>query len=253
MEHPGPSMALFQLLTMMIESAKQITSIQDILTGDVKTEQMQPTTLLALIEQGMKVFTAIYKRIFKSLSKEYKILYRLNRKYLSDEAYSRTVGAPSNVAQDYAEDNIAVTPVADPNLITEMQRIARAQVLTQLQQQPPYNALLDPHKTLIRLLTAAGIDNFTEVLAPPPPPPEQTPQGQLQIQMQQKQLEKLQSEIDFNNIRGSTHLADSHIKGAVAASNMDAKNFEAAQGQINTENQQNQAALSALGTGGTGG
>jgi chaperonin GroES len=246
MQHPGPSSALFQLLTMMVESAKQITSIQDILTGDVRSQQIQPTTLLALIEQGLKVFTAIYKRIFKALSKEYKILYRLNRKYLSDEEYSRIVGEPSKVAIDYAEDNIAVTPVADPNLITEMQRIARAQLLSQLQSQAPYDKLLDPSKTLNRLLQAAGIDNFLDVLQPPPPPPQATPEGQMQMVMMQKQLEKLQSDIDLNNARGAAHLADTHIRGAKAAAEMDQQSMSFAQDQINSQNEQADKAAEAL-------
>jgi chaperonin GroES len=246
MQHPGPSAALFQLLTMMVESAKQITSIQDILTGDVKSQQIQPTTLLAMIEQGLKVFTAIYKRIFKALSKEYKILYRLNRKYLSDEDYSRVVGEEAVVATDYAEDNIAVTPVADPNLITEMQRIARAQLLSQLQAQPPYDKLLDPNKTLARLLTAAGIDNYPEVLAPPPPPPQETPEGQMQMMMMQKQLEKLQSDIDSNNARSAAHLADTHIRGAKAAAEMDNNSLRFAQEQINSQNEQANNAIEGL-------
>jgi hypothetical protein len=39
------------------------------------------TTTQATIEQGMKVFTAIYKRTFRALSKEFKKVFRLNSLY----------------------------------------------------------------------------------------------------------------------------------------------------------------------------
>lgn len=243
MEHPGPSMALFQLLTMMVESAKQITSIQDILTGDVKSETMQPTTLLALIEQGMKVFTAIYKRIFKALSKEYRIMYRLNNKHLSSKYYSNVVGQPAVAEQDFALDSMSVTPVADPNLITEMQKIARAQVLTQLQQTPPYNELLDPSKTLARLLSAAGIDNFVEVLAPPKQP---SPADDLQMQMMIAQLEKLKSEKEYNEAKGAAHLAQTHVAGMKAVAGIEQKNLEIASKQIQAENQHLENSLASI-------
>lgn len=235
MEHPGPSMALFQLLTMMIDAAKQVTSIQDILTGDMTQDNVQPTTILALIEQGHKVFTAIYKRIFKSLTKEFKIIYRLNRKYLSDKAYSEIIGQPSDVGADYADDNMIVCPIADPTLVTEMQRIARAQLLTQLQTQPPYDKLLDPAKTLVRLLSAAGIDNYMEVIQQQQGP---SPEDQLKMDMMQKQIDKLQSEVDFNTARASAKLSEAHTQGIKAHAMADAAQFKAAEAMMKTEDSQ---------------
>lgn len=225
MEHPGPSMALFQLLTMMIDAAKQITSIQDVLTGDMTQDNVAPTTILALIEQGHKVFTAIYKRIYKSLTKEFKIIYRLNRKYLSDSAYSEVIGQQASVSDDYADDNMVVCPVADPTLVTEMQRIARAQLLTQLQMQPPYSTLLDPMKTLTRLLSAAGIDNYMEVIQQQQGP---SPEDALKQALMQKEVEKKQSEIDFNTARASAKLSEAHTQGVKVHALADAAQFKAA-------------------------
>jgi chaperonin GroES len=78
LEHPGPSAVLFQLLGMMIDAAQDITAIKDILTGDAGGKVQTATTTLALIEQGLKVFTAIYKRIYRALKQEFKLLFALN-------------------------------------------------------------------------------------------------------------------------------------------------------------------------------
>jgi len=44
-----------------------------------------------MIEQGMKVFSSIYKRVYRSLKSEYKKLYRLNRLYMDEVEYIRVL------------------------------------------------------------------------------------------------------------------------------------------------------------------
>src|SRR6185312_6036672 len=88
------------------------------------------TTVLALIEQGLKTFTAIYKRIHRSLKQEYAKLYRLNRVYMPVEGVKfRRADQMFHVTQkDYADD-MAVEPLSDPAMVSDMQRLARAQFL----------------------------------------------------------------------------------------------------------------------------
>ena len=88
MPWPGPNEVLFQLLGFLVGAAKEVASVQDVLTGDSAMANTPPTTMLALVDQGMKVYTAIYKRIYRALKMELKKLYRLNRLYLTeDERY----------------------------------------------------------------------------------------------------------------------------------------------------------------------
>jgi hypothetical protein len=49
-------------LCLLIDAAKQVTSVQDVTVGQ-GTANQPATTTLALIEQGMKVMTGIFKRI----------------------------------------------------------------------------------------------------------------------------------------------------------------------------------------------
>lgn len=163
MEHPGPSPVLFQLLGMMVEAANNITAVKDLLTGDTGGKQMQPTTALAMIEQGLKVFTAIYKRIYRSLTKEFKLLFTLNGEYLNEQEFFSFAGQQMQVgAADYDAKTLAVNPVADPRLVTDMQRLTRAQILMQFAQDP----MMNPVAIRRRYLEAAGIDNIDEVMKP---------------------------------------------------------------------------------------
>jgi chaperonin GroES len=128
-EHPGPSQVLFSLLGMLIEAGKDITATKDILTGQT-SENQTATTTLALIEQGTKVFTAIFKRVYRSLKQEFKLLYKLNADFLPDEAYFNVLDTPKAIAkEDYVSGTYDVCPQADPKNVTDMQRMARAEAL----------------------------------------------------------------------------------------------------------------------------
>jgi chaperonin GroES len=76
MDFKGPSPVLFELLGFLVEAGKEIAAVKDVLTGDQKASNVPATTTLALIEQGLKVFTAIYKRVHRALKSELNKLYR---------------------------------------------------------------------------------------------------------------------------------------------------------------------------------
>jgi hypothetical protein len=46
---------------------------------------------MAVLEQGLKVFTSIHKRVYRSMKKELKKLFRLNALYMKDEDYYRVL------------------------------------------------------------------------------------------------------------------------------------------------------------------
>jgi chaperonin GroES len=91
---PGPSPVLFQLLGLLIEHVKDVASVKDVLSGESVPANQPATTTLALIDQGLKVFTAIYKRLHRSLKQEFKKIYRLNSLFLDPEVYFRFQDVP---------------------------------------------------------------------------------------------------------------------------------------------------------------
>ncbi len=98
MEFPGPSQTLFNMLEFLIATAKDITSVKDVLTGEAPGTQ-PATSTLALIEQGLQVFSAIYKRIYRSMTREFELLYELNARYLDDEVYNKFLDAQPPVGE----------------------------------------------------------------------------------------------------------------------------------------------------------
>jgi chaperonin GroES len=155
----GPSPVLFQLLGMMVDAAKDISAVKDILTGDTDGKVQTATTTLAMIEQGLKVFTAIYKRIYRALKDEFKLLFKLNAKHIDERAYYTFNDEQEVVeASDYDLASMDVCPVADPKMVTDMQRMAHAQLLMQIAEHPVLGPLQNAEEALRRVYEAAGTE-----------------------------------------------------------------------------------------------
>lgn len=190
MTFPQPDPTLFALLGTLIDAGREIASVQDVMTGESGKGQMTATATIALIEQGMMVFTAIYKRVFRALRKEFKLIAKLNAETVTAEVYNAfhdqvgPDGQPMmfDPAEDYGAADMDVEPVADPQSVTKMQMAAKAQFLMQMAEQ----GLVDMQEVTTRMLEAMAIDDVEALL--PKPDPMQQQIAQLQMQAEQAKL-----------------------------------------------------------------
>lgn len=167
-QHAGPSPVLFQLLGTLIEAARDITATKDIMTGDSGGKVQTATTTLALIEQGLKVFTAIYKRIYRAMKDEFKLLFELNARFIDEKAYF-TFNDEQEVVQksDYDLASMDICPLADPSMVTDMQRQARTQILLQIADSPTLGPLQNGAEVLKRVYDVARIEDSDKLLNKP--------------------------------------------------------------------------------------
>lgn len=200
-EHPGPSPVLFQLLGMMVEAARDITAVKDILTGESTESPQTATTTLALIEQGLKVFTAIYKRVYRALKHEFKLLARLNAQHLDQEEYFTFLDQQQVVArEDYDLSSMDIVPVADPKMVTDMQRSARANLVLQVAGHPVLGVTLQPHEATKYVFDTAGMAEEAEkLIAKPqqgPSPAEQLAIADAEAEIRKKEADATRSEAE---------------------------------------------------------
>lgn len=132
-----PSNTLFTLLGMMIESGQKLASVTDMLLGENPGQNQPASTTMAVIEQGLKVFTSIYKRLHRSLKKEYKKLFVLNSKYLPDQEWFTILDPGEEKAsiaarEFYNTENADVVPASDPNVASESMKLMKASGLMEL-------------------------------------------------------------------------------------------------------------------------
>lgn len=188
-EHPGPSAVLFNLLGMMVDAARDITAVKDILTGDAGDKVQTATTTLALIEQGLKVFTAIYKRVYRALRDEFSLLFKLNAKFLEQEEYFNFQDREHAVSrEDYDIKSLDIVPIADPKMVTDMQRMQRATIVMQTMEMVPnkLEALRFVYETI-------GLDRaLIEKLVPEQQGP--TPAEEILMQEKMTQIKNIEAD-----------------------------------------------------------
>ncbi len=188
-----PSNVLFQLLEMMIQAGQQLSATTNPMTGENPGQNQKATTTMAVIEQGSKVFHSIYKRLYRSLRKEYKKLFRLNGQYLSENEYFTILDTEEEnidtvFREDYSESNADVVPAADPTIATEQKKLAKASGLMEMLQLGTIN----PQEATKRILEAQEHHDIGTLMDVP----EQQPDAETQLKMQEQQIEqaKMQDE-----------------------------------------------------------
>lgn len=189
---PAPSQIIMNLLELMLGAAKDITSVKDVMTGEASNTAPVGTTL-ALIEQGLQVFTAIYKRVYRSLGKEFGIIFENLGRWGSEEVAEDYAAVLDDQAADFQKDfadaDVDIKPVADPSSVTKMQQMAKAQFLLGMRG----NGLNDMEINR-RALEAAGIEDIDALM-----PPENAPPDPLMI----AKLRQMTSAADLNEAKAS--------------------------------------------------
>lgn len=185
LEMPGPNPVLFQLLQFLVEAAKDIGSIREVLQGQLPGANVPGILGLAVIQQGLKVFNAIFKRIHRSLRQDFDKLFRLNRLYLPDEAGFRIGSEYFQVQRaDYLKGSGA-EPVSDPDMVTDTQQMAQANFLLQFVGDP----FFDGREIRLRALQAASIQQIDKLIAPQAPPNAEMVQAMASLELQKQQVD----------------------------------------------------------------
>lgn len=213
-----PSNVLFELMGSLITSGKELASVAEIFTGKMPGQNTPATTTMASIEQGMKVFTAVYKRIFRSLAEEFKKIYDLNRVYLDPETYKEVLDSPIG-PDDFNKDNYDICPGADPTAISQTEKLLKAQGLLELLP----TGMLNPVEVIKRVLEAQEQPNWQQILNPQVAetgmPPEAPPDPKLQEMQMKGQLEqqKMQLQAAAQQRKGELEARDKQAQLAMKA------------------------------------
>ena len=181
-----PSTVLFQLLGTLITSGKELASVAEIFVGKMPGQNTPATTTMASIEQGMKVFTAIYKRIYRALAKEYKKLFKLNSIYLDEKTYVNILDEPIG-PEDYNQEDYDVCPGADPSAISSTEKLVKAQGLMELLPLGTLN-IQEVTKRILDAQDQPQPDLLLNQGPPPPDPKAMEAQAKMQLEQQKAQM-----------------------------------------------------------------
>jgi hypothetical protein len=158
-----PSPVLFSLLGFLVDAGKGVVQTSFEKLADANPNQPVGTTM-ALIEQGMVVFSSIHSRLHGSMARCFKILHRIDAAYMTEEdVEAQSAGIEINLA-DF-DGPLDVVPVSDPAIFSETQRFAQMQAIMQRAAAIP--GMYDPRKVEEMFLRTMKVP-ADEVLAPIP-------------------------------------------------------------------------------------
>lgn len=186
-----PSDVLFKLLGMLVESGRELASVAEIFTGKMPGQNTPATTTQASIEQGMKVFTAIYKRTYRALAKEFRKLFRLNSLYEENFQRAQLILDEPIGPQDYDRKSYDVCPTADPTAVSTTQKQQKAAMLAEVLPLGTIN-IMEATKRILEAQEQPNIEALMNEGPPPPDPKTQEMQMKMQMEKEKHELKKVE-------------------------------------------------------------
>ena len=162
-----PSATLLQLMGVVVQAGQRFASIADMQVGD-GNQQAAVGTTVAMLERGSRVMSAIHKRLYASMKKEFGILARVFKTYLPPEYPYDVVGGQNQIKQTDFDDRVDIVPVADPNIFSQTQRISLAQTEMQLATANP--ELHNQYEIYRNMYEALGVKDIDTILKKPEQP-----------------------------------------------------------------------------------
>ena len=162
-----PSGTLAQLLGALVEGGRRFVSVADNAVSNMNQEMPVGTTV-AMLERGMKVMSAIHKRLHYAQKNEFRILARIIAENLPPAYPYPVANAESSIKATDFDGRVDILPVSDPNIFSMAQRVSLAQSQLQLAQSNPQMHNL--HSAYRRMYQALEVQNIDEILPPLPEP-----------------------------------------------------------------------------------
>jgi hypothetical protein len=166
-----PSAVLMTLLGFLVDSGKGVVQTSFEKLSD-QNPNMPVGTTVALIEQGMVVFSSIHARLHNSMAQVLKVVHRLNSAYLTEDDILDELGEEMVRPEDF-DGPMDVIPVSDPSIFSETQRFAQISAIQQRAMQLPQ--IYDIRKVEELFLKQMKVPEADELLIPRPEPKDTDP------------------------------------------------------------------------------
>jgi hypothetical protein len=124
---PEPSQVLFALNEKLEQTARQYAAVTDA-SGAIQPNTA-PTTALAIIQENLIPTTALLSFMLDSESKEFQVMFRLNKSFFEPELYREILDEPEASAfADFNSEDMDIKPTASAEMASKLQRIQLATV-----------------------------------------------------------------------------------------------------------------------------
>ena len=202
-----PSATLFSLNQSLTADAQRLSSTTDL--GSVLGTNTPAATTLSLVQEQQQAVGAIILRIYRSMTREFSIWYKLNAKFMDPELYAVLVDdEEANPLADFNTQDMDIIPAANPRNSSKMQRIQRAQAELSIIDQIGQTGG-DTKEVVESYLEAIGSENVDKVY------PELSEEQQQAAQKEQERLKQRREELEFLPVKAQADLGEAEKENAV--------------------------------------
>lgn len=181
-----PSNVLFQLLGLLIDYTNRISGASETMVGESPGQNTPAETSRSMVEQGMKVYSAIFKRTWRAAKEEFKKLYLLHGLHASARYRHLFLGDPARIC-----------PAADPNISSDGERFARASAVAMRATQVPGYDPAAVEENYLKSLKVDDWKRYYKGVDPNAPPPKDPRVQVAEINAQVAQLKLQASQQEF--------------------------------------------------------
>jgi chaperonin GroES len=204
LEFSPPSQALFNLLQMLQDYSQRVSSVSETMMGEAPPSDTTATTMMAIMEQGMSMFSTIHARVHDVFTQEIRKIEKLNSIHLDTLKY---VQVQDSTSEEYAEIEKAhqrvgegqipaeeletllkgdfmvehdVIPTSNPNITSRAEKLAKANEVYEMARQNPLmqdaDSMYEASVGKLKALEVQNVASYIKRPQPPQPPPDKPPE-----------------------------------------------------------------------------
>lgn len=154
-----PSQVLFALLSLLINYTSRVSGSTDPMVGENPGQNTPAETTRNMIEQGSKIYTALFKRVWRCMKGEFEKLYILNGLFMPTKVNFGTANSFA-LREDYLGDPHDVAPAADPAITSDAMLLQQASAVKAAAMQTPGYNRDEVEKFYLKALRVPNVDGL---------------------------------------------------------------------------------------------
>jgi chaperonin GroES len=200
-EPQAPPDMLFKLLMLLIDYSNRIAGTTDTQVGENPGQNTPASTFQGMSEKGARVYSWIFKRIWRAMKGEAKQRYEINKRSLRTAQHF----GPENALiqrEDYTGESDQIAPVADPNLPSSVMRMNQAMFIAQRAMSVPG---YDHEQVEHQILRAVRAPNISQLY---PGMDKAKPLPNFKVQIEELKVKGKEMEVQAKRQEWANHLME---------------------------------------------
>lgn len=195
-----PSQTLMALNNQMTLEAQRLSSTTDL--GSVLGQNTPAATALGVIQDIQQATDAIILRIYRSMTREFSIWFRLNAKFMDPQQYTTLLDdEEADPLSDFSSQDMDIVPAANPRNSSKLQRIQKANaqrdVLPEIIQTGG-----NPQPVVKSFLRALGSEDIDEIY------PELTPTQLEEQKVERQRVKEMEEQLRFLPVKAQADIGE---------------------------------------------